>query len=165
MGGAARSDVAFDVNCVAENGSIREPCTVTPIAVTWSTDPIVELPITLLAIWRPGKTEVAEPLMEIARAIDAEKLLLLMRSLLAEAPAPTPVDTEVFATGGNVAFVLDAPGRKEAERGVFRAVRAGGRADVSARRTANDIQFAIVSIVCGRSNGCCQGYTNRGMTE
>ena len=73
----------------------------------------------MLAIWRPGKTEVAEPLMEIARAIDAEKLLLLMRRLLAEAPAPTPVDTEVIATGGNVAFVLDAPGPAKKPNVVF----------------------------------------------
>src|SRR4029453_825296 len=96
-----------------------EPCTVTPNAVTWSTEPACGLPISFCRIWRPGKTLVAEPLMEIARAIDGEKLLLLISRLLAVAPAPTPVDTEVIATGGNVGSVLDAPGPAKKPNVVF----------------------------------------------
>jgi hypothetical protein len=68
-------------------------------------------------ISKPGNTLVAEPLMEIARAIDGEKLLSATTRLLAEAGAPTPVDTDVIAEGGVVG--PDAPGPAKNPNVVF----------------------------------------------
>ena len=55
--------------------------------------------------------------MEIARAIDGERLLLPTTRLLAVAPAPTPVDTDVSAEGGVVG--PDAPGPAKNPKVVF----------------------------------------------
>jgi hypothetical protein len=62
---------------------------------------------------------VAEPFIEIARAIDPEQLLLVMVRFEAVAPAPTLVDTDVIAAGGLVLLTVEAPGPAKIPNVVF----------------------------------------------
>src|ERR1044071_8906419 len=75
--------------------------------------------MTLLLMRRPGNTVVAEPFMEIARAIDPEQLLLVMVRFVAVAPAPTLVETDVIAEGAVVGLTVEAPGPAKIPKVVF----------------------------------------------
>ena len=72
----------------------------------------------LLLTCKPGKTVAAAPLIEIPRAA-VVMLLLLTSRLLAVAPAPTPVITDVIAAGAVVAEAVEAPGPARMPKVVF----------------------------------------------
>src|ERR1043165_8928386 len=73
----------------------------------------------LLLIRRPGNTFMEEPLMEMARAIEPEQLLLVMVRFMAVAPRPMPAETDVTGVGGVVGLTVEAPGPAKIPKVVF----------------------------------------------